>query len=411
MHNSVNGTSSCTCAVKSKQPPPYYKPIQHETATLEPIMSCELDTFCQTTTHANKASTYQPFVQTQKRTCRGKMSRACMPEVLKLNKNTCICSGDLSQCACQKGYYWNMGACIACPTGSTTLEDGAVSLTSCTCMPGFVNTQPSNPAACEACGVGFFCNGESHRQACPANHTTEQDTSGNKSHCVCSTGVYLKDGSCTACPAGHFKIDVGNMPCQKCPHGRWSGVVGADTSLVCTACMAGATTQSSGATSVFECKCEPGLYGVNGSCMACIEGFYCPGTGEAVACPDGATSSRRASFPSDCICQPGRYAQGLSCHLCPPGHYKPSDGNQESCPLQCPTGAESENGSTSLLDCFCTLDHYAVLDSANQLARCGSCATYADRLLCPGSLIQSNQTNEESNPHRWFAQLAFLPWR
>ena len=276
-------------------------------------MSCELDTFCQTTTHANKASTYQPFVQTQKRTCRGKMSRACMPEVLKLNKNTCICSGDLSQCACQKGYYWNMGACIACPTGSTTLEDGAVSLTSCTCMPGFVNTQPSNPAACEACGVGFFCNGESHRQACPANHTTEQDTSGNKSHCVCSTGVYLKDGSCTACPAGHFKIDVGNMPCQKCPHGRWSGVVGADTSLVCTACMAGATTQSSGATSVFECKCEPGLYGVNGSCMACIEGFYCPGTGEAVACPDGATSSRRASFPSDCICQPGRYAQGLSC--------------------------------------------------------------------------------------------------
>lgn len=237
MHNSVNGTSSCTCAVKSKQPPPYYKPIQHETATLEPIMSCELDTFCQTTTHANKASTYQPFVQTQKRTCRGKMSRACMPEVLKLNKNTCICSGDLSQCACQKGYYWNMGACIACPTGSTTLEDGAVSLTSCTCMPGFVNTQPSNPAACEACGVGFFCNGESHRQACPANHTTEQDTSGNKSHCVCSTGVYLKDGSCTACPAGHFKIDVGNMPCQKCPHGRWSGVVGADTSLVCTACV------------------------------------------------------------------------------------------------------------------------------------------------------------------------------
>ncbi|CAE7752516.1 UVR8 [Symbiodinium sp. CCMP2456] len=70
-------------------------------------------------------------------------------------------SSQLSDCLCLRGRYWDTESaiCLACPAGSSTLQEGATSLASCRCMAGFFNTQPDNPAVCEACGVGFFCTG------------------------------------------------------------------------------------------------------------------------------------------------------------------------------------------------------------------------------------------------------------
>ena len=294
------------------------------------------------------------------------------------------------------------------------VEEGATSLASCTCMPGFFTTQLDNPAVCEACGVGFFCTGGLQtRQPCAPSQTTESDSSADESQCVCQAGSFLEDGLCAPCPDGFFKDSVGNFPCSPCGTGTFSNGTGSTEPCRCrqgygfdeeiaqcrpclpgeykavvgdTQCSRCSTNKTSmeGAMSPLDCQCRSGLAADGDTCRDCREGSSCPGQGEERRCQDSATSRAGSILQADCLCLPGYYAleaQGI-CEPCQPGRYKPTLANDPSCLLQCPTNAQSANASTNLTDCFCMPGFYAVLDEGS-LSRCGSCA-FLPHLQCLG---------------------------
>ncbi|CAE7765918.1 UVR8 [Symbiodinium sp. CCMP2592] len=292
-------------------------------------------------------------------------------------------SRELSDCKCLRGHYWTGSACLLCPAGSSTSQDGATSLDSCTCMAGFVNTQPDNPAACEACGVGFFCPGGSQsRQPCGSFQTTAGEMSPDPSHCVCEAGRFLDGGTCTLCPVGRFKTNIGDFSCTQC----------------------GAGTSHGNITGRVEpCKCRPG-YGfeeTSAQCTVCppgeyksTVGYFCPGGGEERQCPDGATSRARSEQQADCSCLPGFFFRPDStCGPCPEGFYKESEGNDAFCPRQCPTNSNSTAGSNSPLNCFCDSGYYPEVHSSGFIIRCIDCSILPN-MVCLGGLQDSRLLNE-----------------
>ena len=210
-----------------------------------------------------------------------------------------FCPGQLSDCKCLPGRYRSAQgtSCLSCPYGSTTLEAGATSVTSCICLPDFVNMDAENPSACE-CGPGF--------------------------------GFDVQRGVCAPCPKGAYKEVAGSILCSSCPVDQ--------------------STVQEGSTSPQDCFCQPGLIIDGETCITCPAGSYCNGTNVAYACQQGANSLPGARTFDECICKPGHYmdSDGLSCRLCPRGRYKQSDGNDRICDMQCPTSADSGNGSASL---------------------------------------------------------------
>ena len=47
-------------------------------------------------------------------------------------------------CACQIGFYLNLGACVSCPTGTSTASVGALSSTACTMCDAGENNSPAS---------------------------------------------------------------------------------------------------------------------------------------------------------------------------------------------------------------------------------------------------------------------------
>ena len=304
---------------------------------------------------------------------------------------------------------------------SFCLEVGATSLSSCSCIPGFVNEDGS----CEACGIGWFCPGGSERRwPCAETKTTHTNTAGSPSECNCKPGLFLQNGLCAPCPLGYFKASIGDDECSQCGDGTYSNHTGAtepclcatgygfdDTSGRCMACQAGEykasvgnlpcsrcstdKSSTSAATSPLDCRCRAGLAAEGSMCRDCSEGFFCPGKGEELACPENATSRAGSSLQTDCLCTPGYFFREDNCEACPPGRYKPTLANELTCPLQCPTNALSARGSTSLSACFCAEGYFAELDSADSIARCASCSGLP-HLQCPGGF--EGQTTQHKLP-------------
>eukprot|EP00438_Fugacium_kawagutii_P024211 Skav223072 [mRNA] locus=scaffold419:156706:166109:+ [translate_table: standard] len=144
---------------------------------------------------------------------------------------------------------------------------------------------------------------------------------------------------------------------------------------------------------------EAGLYAdETAACVSCPVGFYCPGTGQAVACPlNSTTLSGGSSQISACICLAGYYFASVElwCEPCHRTRYKPNIGNGE-CALTCPTNADSELAATSVDDCFCIPNFHANIDSAGKLASCTSCSYQG--LACEGGFVQANIPNTSDLP-------------
>ncbi|CAJ1379513.1 unnamed protein product [Effrenium voratum] len=197
----------------------------------------------------------------------------------------------------------------------------------------------------------------------------------SESDCQCSIGFGYDPATatCALCDVGAYKDTVGNGICTRCP-------------LLMS-------TMENGATSEQQCQCQAGLFQDGGQCRECSVGFYCPGGGQMIPCPDNATTISQAKSPSDCVCAAGYFfatSNGSStCLPCARRNYKPSVGNSD-CPLSCPTSADSEPGSVGLADCFCQPGYYASVSSTGQLDRCIGC--HFQGLECRGGFEKSNGT-------------------
>lgn len=190
-------------------------------------------------------------------------------------------------------------ACAQCPAGETaltTLEAGAVSHAACTCSAGQYSPDPLNPASCQNCGLGFYCQGGAHRETCPSSQTTLISTATSVDSCLCAAG-FLKAATCEACAAGKFKPTVSNDACTACAPGKISSAGQA----TCNDCEAGRYT--TGGQSICD-LCPEGRYSTQvaaGSldlCLPCAAGKWSNATAvsSASGCRDCVTGSTTASI-------------------------------------------------------------------------------------------------------------------
>ncbi|CAJ1443646.1 unnamed protein product [Effrenium voratum] len=208
-------------------------------------------------------------------------------------------------------------------------------------------------------------------------------------------GVPVLSAADCQCSLGHG-FDPTLQTCEPCNLGEYKATV---DNGICTRCPAQTSTLEVGATAIEQCRCEAGLYtDESGACVECTFGHYCPGTGQAVVCPDNSTTIALGRQLSDCVCLAGYYFASAAdfCEPCPRRKYKATIGNGD-CALTCPTNADSEPGSTSLDDCFCQPRYHAHIDSAGKLASCTSCS-YSG-LTCPGGFEgEQNGTKIHAQP-------------
>ena len=251
--------------------------------------------------------------------------------------------------------------CSACPANTTTSVPGASSLSSCVCMPGFIEQADGTckfsqcPAgftnsgliACKACEAGKYKSGtgsegctdcmagkyltstgataETACVACAAGFTSPigSDTLEDCVPLACPAGSTGPDGgTCTACVAGKFKTVTGSATCTDCGADTYSTTTGAMAADTCMACPAD-TQAETGSDAATDCVCVAGYTGPDGgTCTACVAGKYKTDPGSA-GCTDCLANSYHAltgrTAASACQCNAGtRVGVACACPLCLP---------------------------------------------------------------------------------------------
>eukprot|EP00913_Durusdinium_trenchii_P023249 g21827.t1 len=138
------------------------------------------------------------------------------------------------------------------------------------------------------------------------------------------------------------------------------------------------------------------------TCGTCPIGFYCPGSdGISIQCPPSSTTITQGKQKSDCVCVAGYSKNNIAddpwCEPCPRRKYKEFSGNS-GCTLTCPAGSDSEEGSTSLSDCYCNPGFHADLDDLEQLEACKPCSSYTG-LVCPGGFEENGNLSNGERVH------------
>jgi hypothetical protein len=224
--------------------------------------------------------------------------------------------------------------------------------------------------------------------ACPALSTSPA----NATNCTCNAGSSGPDGgACTPCSSGTYKTVSGSEACTSCPAGTYQGVAGSSQCLMCSqgtysetgsaACSACPSHSFSGfgSTSVSNCTCNLGYSGPDGgACTACVAGKYKAVNGTALCslcsrgkysgdsaaisevtcreCPSNADSHEGTNSTLGCICNFGYTGpNGDNCAACAPGKYKNFTGSAQC--LQCPSNSASGLGSKYSINCTCNLGY------------------------------------------------------
>ena len=269
---------------------------------------------------------------------------------------------------CEKGFYCPSGAkdpyqqvCATgsyCPAESTKPQP---------CQNGTFSTEMglSDARGCVPCKRGFYCTTDVPEEICDAGYVCEKGSStpqpvDSQHGYRCQPGTYCPRGAVESisCPVGTFNNQYGQGQCTPC---------GAELE-----CLTVGLTEGT----------------------PCGSGYYCPGGGRRVACPEGTYSNKtRLSQASDCLpCAGGKHctdvalqtpqgpcskgffcagsasstapfaktcgtANGLCSGMCPAGHY--CEGGTAS-PTRCPAGTfRATPGATAIKDCTaCTPGEY-----------------------------------------------------
>jgi len=213
---------------------------------------------------------------------------------------------------------------------------------------------------CQPCDNTSFCSGGA-RLECPTNSmTTFSNENGSPSDiddCVCLAGFRRDNDTCTLGPAGAHYFQQGlALPC---PQHK--------------------ITYASGASLESQCLCVPGYFTsdhTNSACEPCAADSYNPlhNQTQCLACPVRSSHALMASAAvTDCLCDAGSFRQTEApgeCELCAAGHYK-----NESGPAAClPCGVFS-TASPDRLFCECDAGHTSSPpDSAVSAPVCEACA-------------------------------------
>ena len=229
--------------------------------------------------------------------------------------------------ACTAGYYCD-GLGLAHPTGL--------------CDPGyycigsaFTSAPPGLPTG-GLCPKGGYCPpGSSYPTAC-AEGTFNNFTGGStQADCVACTPGYYCSGSnlpypTGPCSAGYYCTGGASLPTQfRTPAGHYS--------------LAGAPAPE---------ECPLGTFNpspAQGSCTACIAGFYCPTRAMVtyLSCPPGSYCPAASVLPRSCPAgtyQPDTRRQNITnCVLCPPSQFC-QDENQTSPSGYCLAGFYCKKG-------------------------------------------------------------------
>lgn len=182
--------------------------------------------------------------------------------------------------------------------------------------------------------------------------------SGTSTLSIATDSTMTTSSSCTACAAGMFDATVACLPC---PYNSYSS--GTSVSR-CSICAAGTGAEARGSTAASVCTdCVAGKASNSSgsSCENCAAGYYSPATGSSscTRCEEGTTGTLGASvcdkcpagttsyyysdwdngwvvgnYISSCIgCYPTTYnpVAGGTCNELPPGHMSPDGVTVEAC--------------------------------------------------------------------------------
>lgn len=370
------------------------------------------------------------------------------------------------------------GVCWACPIGTATLPE---STALCVPLPGFSSVNvplpnaklpiPSLPSdiyfTMQAPRVPTLIqrNSNSRRlyqvEGSSPSTTTTTTTALAIAAVPCPYGTYKAsagDAVCNVCPQGSSTMSTGSTslsacmckyghylatrlrgPCLPCPEDTFSNVsVSVQSSPAkCLACPP--NTSTLGVLGATACACALGyVRTMNGQCVLCSAGFYCPPCTEADAqcipsdqrpCFVGSTSPPGSHGVSNCTCGPGlvratrpkgdaqfycrtlplgsatvtadgqltclpgwtRSGNGDACTLCPPGTYAAlaSDGVSlllrvtDGTPICQPCPANTYNPTVSAIG-GCTPCPSQQITAQNGSVRLSECACPPSTLPVPG---------------------------
>lgn len=233
---------------------------------------------------------------------------------------------------CPRGYFQNQarqGACLKCPQGTFTREEGSKDVNDCIPVCGYGTYSPTGLVPCLECPRNSYTGeppvgGFKDCQACPINTYTYQPAAPGRDKCraKCAAGTYSPTGL---------------APCSQCPRNFYQNVVGTTS---CMECPTNMKTVGTGATGLEEC------IPVECSNSACQHGGLCVPKGHGVQCycPAGFSGRRCEIDIDECASQPcynggtcNDLPQGYRCN-CPPGYggincqEEKSDCRNDTCP-------------------------------------------------------------------------------
>ncbi|GMI08230.1 hypothetical protein TrVE_jg10446 [Triparma verrucosa] len=203
---------------------------------------------------------------------------------------------------CDSGYYAELGAssCTICD-GGTKCEPGSSKAIRCNAG----RYAPAASGVCLECKIDQFTksSGQSTCQQCPPDQMGNADRTdcvckegfvsvveGGKLLCLCAPGEMLIDGSCSICPPGMYKPELGNTVCTSCDKSAVRNSFSTWSSIIQQKKEEGrlnSTVVILPPISPFNCTCEKGDYFMEGV----PEGLEDSGVtwlGYCVACPEGA---------------------------------------------------------------------------------------------------------------------------
>lgn len=192
---------------------------------------------------------------------------------------------------------------------------------SCSCAPGFTGSQ------CTSCAAGTYKStvGSGACTACPANSTSDANST-DVSDCLCAAGLYgAATGTCIPCPVGTYKNGTHGGECRACPDKTVTLAEGstAKESCVCQADYFGlAFLRDTGVHNVSNCYNVSVANGTNTICETSQEVLFRfdndTGFKECTPCPPLSVSAAGSFSRLDCTCQQGFLgAPGQQCTQCP----------------------------------------------------------------------------------------------